>query len=147
MEVGRMKHILIVANQTAGGAHLRDEVSRLIGEGASRFTLLVPATRPRKGLTWTEGTAHTMAAERMERAIASLSDLGAEFDGEVGNERPMDAVMDILRERSFDEIIVSTLPHGVSHWLRADLPARVARYSGLPVHHIVGVPDEVHASA
>jgi hypothetical protein len=142
-----MKHILIVANQTAGGAHLRDEVSRLISEGATRFTLLVPATRPRKGLTWTEGTAQTMAAERMERAIAGLRDLGAEFDGIVGNERPMDAVMDVLRDHTFDEIIVSTLPHGVSHWLKADLPARVARYSGLPVHHIVGVADEARATA
>jgi hypothetical protein len=142
-----MKHILVVANQTAGGAHLRAEVARLIGQGATRFTLLVPATRPKKGLTWTEGTAHAMADERMERAIAALGDLGAEFDGRVGVERPMDAVMDILREHRFDEIIVSTLPHGVSHWLRADLPARVARYSGLPVHHIVGTAEEHRATA
>ena len=142
-----MKHILIVANQTAGGAHLRTEVARLIDEGATRFTFVVPATRPKKGLTWTESTAHTLAEERLQRAIAALADVGAEIDGVVGNERPMDAVMDALRERTFDEIIVSTLPHGVSHWLRADLPARVARYSGLPVHHIVGMPEEAHASA
>ena len=142
-----MKHILVVANQTAGGAHLRAEVLRLIGEGATRFTFVVPATRPKKGLTWTESTAHALASERLERALESFGDLGAEFDGEVGNERPMDAVMDILRDHEFDGIIVSTLPHGVSHWLRADLPARVARYSGLPVHHIVGVPEEAHASA
>lgn len=142
-----MKHILIVANQTAGGAHLRTEVARLIDEGATRFTFVVPATRPKKGLTWTESTAHALAEERLQRAIASLSDLGAEFGGVVGNERPMDAVMDVLREHAFDEVIVSTLPHGLSHWLRADLPARVARYSGLPVHHIVGMPEEAHASA
>jgi hypothetical protein len=108
---------------------------------------LVPATRPKKGLTWTEGTAHALAEERMTRAIASLSDLGAEFDGEVGVERPMDAVMDILRAHTFDEIIVSTLPHGVSHWLHTDLPARVARYSGLPVHHIVGTAEDARATA
>jgi hypothetical protein len=42
---------------------------------------------------------------------------------------------------------VSTLPHGVSHWLRADLPARIARYSGLPVHHIVGTAEEHRATA
>ena len=107
----------------------------------------MPATRPKKGLTWTEGTAHVLAEERLERAIASLRDLGAEFDGRVGVERPMDAVMDTLREHEFDEVIVSTLPHGVSHWLRADLPARVARYSGLPVHHIVGTAEERRATA
>lgn len=142
-----MKHVLVVANQTAGGTHLRDEVARLIGEGATKFTLLVPATRPRKTLTWTEGTAHALAKERMDRALAALGDLGAEFDGEVGVERPMDAVMDILRSHSFDEIIVSTLPHAVSHWLHIDLPARVARYSGLPVHHIVGTGEEERATA
>ena len=139
--------VLIVANETAGGAHLRDEVTRLIGQGATRFTLLVPATRPRKGLTWTEATASALARERMESALAALSDLGAEFDGEVGVERPMDAVMDILRARHFDEIIVSTLPHAVSRWLKTDLPARVARYSGLPVHHIVGTGQKQPASA
>lgn len=75
----------------------------------------------------------------MDSALEGLRDLGAEqFDGMVGVERPMDAVMDMLRTQRFDEIIVSTLPRGVSHWLRIDLPARVARYSGLPVHHIVG---------
>jgi hypothetical protein len=142
-----MKRVLIVANETAGGTHLRDEVSRLIGEGADRFTLLVPATRPRKTLTWTEGTAHALATERMNRALESLRDSGAEFDGTVGVERPMDAVMDILRTQAFDEIIVSTLPHGVSHWLRIDLPARVARYSGVPVHHIVGTGERQPATA
>lgn len=139
--------VLIVANETAGGAHLRDEVSRLIGQGAKCFTLLVPATRPRKGLTWTTATATTLARERLASALEALSDLEAEFDGEVGVERPMDAVMDILRLRHFDEIIVSTLPHAVSHWLKTDLPARVARYSGLPVHHIVGTGQRQPASA
>ena len=139
--------VLIVANETAGGAHLRDEVTRLIANGATRFTLLVPATRPRKGLTWTEATSRALAQERMESALEALRDLGAEFDGEVGVERPMDAVMDILRTRHFDEIIVSTLPHSVSRWLKMDLPARIARYSGLPVHHIVGTGQKLTAPA
>jgi hypothetical protein len=59
----------------------------------------------------------------------------------------MDAVMDVLRDHTFDEVIVSTLPHGVSHWLRVDLPARVGRVSGLPVHHIVGAPEDHRATA
>ena len=142
-----MKRVLIVANETAAGRHLRDEVSRLISEDAGRFTLLVPATRPRGTLTWTEGSARALAQERMDRALELLRDLGAEFEGIVGDQRPMDAVMDVLRTHEFDEIVVSTLPHGVSHWLRIDLPARVARLSGLPVHHIVGAPEESRATA
>jgi hypothetical protein len=140
-----VKNVLIVANETAGGAHLRDEVSRLIDEGAKSFTLLVPATRPKGGFTWTSGTARSIAQNRMEKAIEALRDLPAEFMGEIGVERPMDAVMDILIREKFDEIIVSTLPHGISHWLHIDLPARVARYSGLPVHHVVGVGERAMA--
>ena len=142
-----MKHVLIVANETAGGRHLHDEVARLIAEGAHEFTLLVPATRPRSTLTWRDGSARALAQERMDRALESLRDLGAEFEGFVGDQRPMDAVMDVLRTHTFDEIIVSTLPHGISHWLRVDLPARIARQSGLPVHHIVGAPEERRATA
>ncbi len=139
--------VLIVANETAAGEHLRREVLRLIELGAQRFTLLVPATKPRGTLIYTDGEAHKIAEERMARAISTLRATGAGFEGVVGVERPMDAVLDILRTKHFDEIIVSTLPHGVSRWLRVDLPARVARASGLPVHHIIGVAERQSVGA
>lgn len=139
--------VLIVANETAAGEHLRAEVSRLIALGAKHFTLLVPATKPRGTLTYTEGQARALAEARMAKAIASLRTVAAEIEGVVGVERPMDAVLDMIRTHHFDEIIVSTLPQGVSHWLRVDLPARVARASGLAVHHIVGVGERQTVSA
>jgi hypothetical protein len=139
--------VLIVANETAGGKHLRAEVLRLIEQGAERFTLLVPATRPRGTLVYTDGEAHALATERMTRAVGALRKLGVEIDGIVGVERPMDAVLDVLLDRHFDEIVVSTLPHGVSRWLRVDLPARVARASGVPVHHIIGTGDREPVTA
>jgi hypothetical protein len=42
------------------------------------------------------------------------------------------AVQHALKERLFDEVIVSTLPERVSHWLRRDLPSRVMAL-GVPV--------------
>jgi nucleotide-binding universal stress UspA family protein len=139
--------VLIVANETAAGAHLRREVFRLIEQGASHFTLLVPASKPRRTLTWTEGQARALAEERMSYVLKAFEDMGIEIDGVVGAERPMDAVLDILRTRHFDEIVVSTLPHGISRWLHMDLPARIARASGLPVHHIIGVGERERISA
>jgi hypothetical protein len=44
----------------------------------------------------------------------------------------MDAIEETLREGEFHEVIVSTLPHGLSRWLHTDLPSRVA-HLGLSV--------------
>jgi hypothetical protein len=46
---------------------------------------------------------------------------------------PQHAVRDALAHHEIDEIIVSTLPGGVSHWLRLDLPKRLQRRHHLPV--------------
>ncbi|MEX0874003.1 MAG: hypothetical protein WD646_04715 [Actinomycetota bacterium] len=137
-----MKSILIVANQTAGGRHLRDEVLRRSKQEPHSFTLLVPATAPSRTMTFTDGEAHALAEERMNQAIESLRGVDVEIDGVVGVSVPMDAIADLLRTRRFDEIIVSTLPHRISHWLRLDLPRRVESRFGLPVTHIVADDDE-----
>ena len=50
----------------------------------------------------------------------------------------MDAsrIEETLRDRAFDEIILSTLPPTVSRWLHLDLPHRVA-HLGLPLTTVV----------
>jgi hypothetical protein len=48
-------------------------------------------------------------------------------------------VADVLRREPFDEIIVSTLPRGVSRWLRQNVLRRMARFD-LPVTHVVAEP-------
>ena len=58
---------------------------------------------------------------------------GIDAEGEVGQQDPYKAVAEVLERESFDAIIVSTLPSGLSKWLEADLAERIKRRFGLPV--------------
>jgi hypothetical protein len=117
--------ILVVANRTAATPLLIDTVRNKAAERPCTFTLLIP-NEPRKGgADWTLETALPL----LERAA------GAPVEGMVGEEDPFEAVSAALRDRGFDEVIVSTLPKRVSEWLRRDLPHRIERL-GVPVRTI-----------
>jgi hypothetical protein len=120
-----VSHVLIVANRTAATPGLLSEVRERVKRGPCRFTLLVP--RPFYDPDTEE------AAITLELAIPLLEDAaGGRVEGLIGDTDPFVAVRQALDGESFDEVIVSTLPTHVSHWLRLDLPARVKRL-GLPV--------------
>lgn len=136
-----MRRYLIVANQTLGGEALVAKLKSLAAEGPASFHVLVPATHPRNQWTWTEGESMAIARRRLEQALERFRDLGAEVSGDVGNERPIDAIGNVLREREIDEIVVSTLPAGASRWLKQDMPSRVKRAFGIPVTHVIGEPE------
>ena len=123
--MGRTRHVLIVANRTAATPMLLAEVSRRASQGPCRFTLLVP--RP----FWDADTEES--AITLELAIPLLEEAArGRVEGLIGGEDPFAAVAAAVEAGGYDEIIVSTLPARVSHWLHIDLPARVERL-GLPV--------------
>ena len=71
--------------------------------------------------------------------MARFAGLESEFEGEVGDGNPMLAIEDALRDHGpFDEIVISTLPRGLSKWLRIDLPHRAEAAFGLRVTHVIG---------
>lgn len=135
-----MSQYLIVANQTLGGAALEREVQQRISGGESHFHVVVPATATHhKSADWAGGfadesaetdKAHEVAEQRLSKMLDKLKQLGAEADGEVGDPDPQTAVKDVLRDHSFDEVIVSTLPTGLSGWLKADVPSQIAAATG-----------------
>lgn len=131
-----MKDYLVVANQTLGGDHLIAELQRRITEGPCRLHIVVPANVRGEGWTRSEAEAHMTASERLAEAIERFSALGAEVDGQVGDERPLDAMRDALRATPCDEIILSTLPRGASRWLGMDLVSRAVRTFSVPVTHV-----------
>jgi len=117
-----VENVLIVAHRTAATPALIAEVR---GRGDCRFTLLVP--RP----FWDADTEES--AITLELAIPLLEEAaGGRVEGLIGGDDPFAAVAAALEAGAYDEIIVSTLPARVSHWLHIDLPARVRRL-GLPV--------------
>lgn len=132
-----MRRYLVVANQTLGGQHLVDELEALVAEGPCRFHVLVPATPPQEQWVHTEGEAIAVAEDRLRRALVRFGEFDAEVSGEVGAERPLDAIRDAVRDDDYDGIVLSTLPAGVSRWLGMDLPRRVERTFDLPVTHVV----------
>jgi hypothetical protein len=117
--------VLIVANRTAATPMLIEQVRRRASEGACRFTLLVPRAY------WDADTEES--AITLELAIPLLEDVaGGRVEGLVGDQDPFVAAAAAIETGSYDEVIVSTLPARVSHWLHIDLPTRLQRF-GLPV--------------
>jgi hypothetical protein len=137
-----MRRFLIVGNQTLASGELRAAVRERLLVEPSRFHIVVPATPPREHFSWSEGEATAVARRHLDEALAWMEEEGATVTGEVGDPSPALAVSDALERAIFDEIIVSTLPSGLSRWIHQDLPHRLERRTGLPIAHVVaGIPD------
>lgn len=133
-----MRRCLVVANQTLGGEHLLGLLEERASAGPCAFHVLVPASADPTEAMHDGVHDRRLAHRRLEQALERFGDLGAEVTGEVGDHRPADAVHDVLRrDDGFDEIILSTLPAGVSRWLRLDVVSQVDRAVDLPVTHVV----------
>jgi hypothetical protein len=117
--------VLVVANVTATSDELLEALRRLDARGACRFTLVMP--RSRAG-----------AEPRLDEALEAMRAAGlSKVTGRVGDPDPIVAAMDVWDPMQFDEVVVSTLPTGVSRWLGLDLPRRLEKLTGVPVHHVV----------
>lgn len=142
-----MHRYLVVANRTLGGSALLDAIRARMERGPAEFWVLAPAT-PETHLTADLGvisggfsvdpTVWPTAAEirdagvavarsNLETELSRLHEIGATADGAVGDPNPMVAIENALATQSFDEIILSTLPTGLSRWLAMDLPHRIRR--------------------
>ena len=134
-----MKTILVVANQTIGGARLFETIKGKVedADGDARVVLCVPRTNPMHGNVIYDDAVIEAAQVRVDLARTFLREAGIEAVGEVGDPDPYTAAMDAILEFQPDEVVVSTLPATSSGWLRRDLVERIADASGLPVDHVV----------
>ena len=119
--------VLIVANRTAATPALIDAVRDRVQHGRCSFSLLVPQP------TAEEGLGDEEPRKTLELAIPLLEEAaGGTVSGIVGPSDALLAVERTLVHEHFDEVIISTLPERISHWLKRDLPAKVERL-GIPV--------------
>src|SRR5262249_1568451 len=127
--------VLVVANQTATNPTLLDAIRERSARGPVHFHLLIPSPAAHAELTEVERErAHTEAIHMLTLALPLIDDAaGSEAGGSVSSRHdPMDAIEETLHNGHFDEIMLATLPHGISGWLHVDLPHRVS-HLGLPV--------------
>jgi nucleotide-binding universal stress UspA family protein len=135
-----MRSYLVVANQTLTSETLAEAITERLRDGPIRTYVVVPLSPVGGRLTWDEQKSRTAAAERLTDVLARLRQMGAEADGEVGDRDPVSAVGDALRHIEVDEVIVSTLPRGLSRWLGEDVPSRLRDSVSVPVT-VVTQPD------
>lgn len=137
-----MPRYLVVANQTLGGEALLDRLREAASEGSCEIHVLVPASADPTQSFHDQTVDRQLAHKRLDDALSRCAELDATVSGEVGDHRPVDAVGDVLRRgERFDRIIVSTLPAGVSRWLRLDSVSRIERAVDVPVEHIVAAKE------
>ena len=132
-----MANVLVVANRTAESPELLEALKQRAAQGDVVFSLLVPATP--HGVAWAADmhSGGSEAEQHMEAAVERMRSEGLQMAaGKVGDPDPVAAVQDEVNFTTYDEIVVSTLPGGISKWLKLDLPHRVERSTGLPVTHI-----------
>jgi len=158
-----MGRCLIVANQTLGGEALDRTVRDCISRDVSMFYIVVPRTKVKDELEAYKGgfgvhvgvppdqieaireraardhqaavgEAWRRAQQRLDQMVEKIQTAGGQADGEVRADDPLEATKAALeRHGDFEEIIVSTLPAGLSRWVRMDVPHRIARLTDVPV--------------
>jgi hypothetical protein len=137
-----MRRCLVIAHQTLDSPRLEDAMLEEASREPCTFHLIVPVIPKAEGMTWTEAQVRAIAQEHLNQALSGFRLAGFAIDGEVVGTSPVDAVTTLLLRDgpAYDLVLVSTLPHTLSRWLKIDVPNRIARNTGLSVRH-VEAPD------
>lgn len=130
-------HVLVVAHQTAATPGLLEAVRKRAQQGEVTFHLVVPRQPHGMHKVVDPQEAGVDEAQKvLDTALPKLSEAaGQEVTGSIGDSEPLMAIQDAVNLGDYDEIIISTLPLGVSRWLKLDLVSK-CRGLGLPVTHV-----------
>ncbi|KGQ21802.1 hypothetical protein [Thermus filiformis] len=140
---------LVVAHRTAKSPALAQKLKEILQQDPeARFVLLVPAVVP-PGWVYDENEVRERArrvASRREHREAEEAKKALEAQGipveeaKPGDVSPLLALEEELAAHpGYQAIVLSTLPPGLSRWLRLDVHTQAERF-GLPVVHVVAPP-------
>ena len=140
-------HVLLVAHQTAATEPLLQAVRERAARGPASFHLVVPQhAHGFHRVVDPEDSGGDEAQRALEAALPRLSEAaGTEVTGSIGDAEPLMAIQDAVNLGHYDELIISTLPLGISRWLKLDLVSK-ARALGLPVTHVLAGSQEPSAA-
>jgi uncharacterized membrane-anchored protein len=119
-------NVLVVANKTAATPALLDAVRQRAAAGPATFFLLVP--NPNHVVFDRHSEDVRLGEQVLALALPLLAAAaGAKVEGRVATSpNAYDDIVEALAAGEFHEVILSTLPSPVSHWLHIDLPQRIA---------------------
>jgi|SRR5579859_1861708 len=130
--------VLVVAHHTAATEPLIQAIRERAQQGPAKFHLVVP--RQPHGMHKVvdpQDAGEDVAKNVLADALPKLSEAaGHEVTGSIGDPEPLMAIEDAINLGEFHEIIISTLPLGVSRWLKLDVVSK-AKGLGLPVTHVL----------
>jgi GABA permease len=133
------RRILVVANQTAAGRELLEEIGNRCRGRKCEVMLVSPALVGSRAERWASDIDEglDLARVRMDRSVTALRGIGVEVRAEVGDPDPNMAIEDALRAFPADEIVISTLPPEQSRWLEHEVVERTRREVELPMTHVI----------
>jgi hypothetical protein len=137
------RRYLVLIIGTLAGPGPATELLRLSQQQPSSFHVVVPATVPQYGWTWTEGQAVTDAEERVQILTEFGTAMGLNIRAEVlPTDDPVDAVRRIAGSASkpFDELIVIDQAKGLSRWVGDRALDDLRRNPGLPLRRFEANP-------
>jgi hypothetical protein len=130
--------ILVVANETVGGAELLDELRRRATGRRTLVLVVCPALNsPVRHWVSDEDGARAAAGDRLAASLLAMRAVGLDATGEIGDGDPLLAIEDGIRTFRPDELVVSTHPPGRSHWLERGVVEGARERFDVPITHVV----------
>ncbi len=131
-------HILVVANETVGGAELLGAVRERAAGREVHVLVVCPALNsPLKHWVSDEDGARNDAQDRLYDSLTGMRAIGLNVEGEIGDADPIQAIEDAVRTFQPDELIISTHPVGRSHWLERGVVEKAQERFEIPLTHVI----------